>query len=214
MLKTFTYKQQLPQHVIMSTRDYTPVDEKSSKQQRRQPFGTTEDHVSRKRHDWLETDKGEWDFVPTFPAVSQARTTFHVVDLEDIDEEDERRWNRLWCLQHNRGHTWDKTAKTTVRADTTYRRCTAILQQCEIPDWSENVATSRVLHEDLTGFSRHYAGADGACIGFALLELYDTPDEAQESFYANRASNVIPDLDAEDMDGLIDYVFRKYRGDL
>jgi hypothetical protein len=35
------------------------------------------------------------------------------------------------------------------------------------------VATSRVIHEDLTGFSRHYAGADGACIGFALLELYD-----------------------------------------
>ena len=75
------------------------------------------------------------------------------------------------------------------------------------------MAISRVIHEDLTCFSRHYAGADGACIGFALLELYDDPDEARESFFAHQAADVIPGFDTDDVDGLVDYVFRKYGGD-
>jgi len=197
---------------MMSTRNHASADEGPFAGEWQQPFGTTEYHVSRKRWSRLETDKREWDFVPAFPAMSQARTTFHVVELEDVDVEKERRWNRMWRLQHNRGHTWDDSAKTTARADATYRRCAAILQQCQVPDWSENVAVSRVTREDLTGFSRHYAGADGACIGFALLELYDDPSVARQSFFACRAADVIPGLDSDDIDGLVDYVFRKYGG--
>lgn len=194
----------------MFARNHTSADEGSFTNDWRQPFDTTEDHVSRRRRGSLETDKGEWDFVPAFPTVSEARTTFHAEDIDDRKKE--RRWERLWRLHHNRGHAWDDYGKTTVRNDATFRRCTAILQQCEVPNWSENVATSRVIYEDITGFSRHYAGADGACIGFALLELYDDPNEARESFFAHRASDVIPGLDTEDVDGLVDYVFRKYGG--
>lgn len=168
-------------------------------------------HASQKRRIRIETDNGEYEFVPAFPAVTSARTTFHEKE-GDTPDEDEYKWERLWSLQHNRGHTWDDVSTNTARNDATYRRCAAILQQCEIPDRCESVATSRVIHDDLTGFSSHYAGADGACIGFALLELYDDPEEAQESFYADQASDVVPTLNDEDIEALVDYVFRKYGG--
>lgn len=196
----------------MHARNHVSGDEGPFNDYQQSPFSPDPKHASRQRRGRFETDDGEYGFVPAFPALSQARTTFHVVDLDIIDEEKQRRWDRLWRLQHNRGHTWDESTKTTVRTDATYRRCTAILQQCEVPDWCEKAAVSRVIHKDLTGFSRHYAGADGACIGFALLELYDEPSVARESFFACRAADVIPGLDSGDIDGLVDYVFREHGG--
>ena len=192
----------------MLARNHASADEEPCTDYDRPTFGTQPTHASRNRRSRIETDSGEYEFVPAFPVLSAARTTFHATDVE----RNEWRWERLWCLHHNRGHAWDDHAKTTARNDATHRRRAAILQQCDVPEWGERVATSRVIHEDLTGFSRHYAGADGACIGFALLELYDDPDEARESFFAHRAADVIPGLDSDDVDGLVDYVFRKYRG--
>lgn len=171
-------------------------------------YGTTLTHASRTRRGRVETDEGEYVFVPAFPVMSKARTTFHASEADG----DERRWGRLWCLQHNRGHTWDDHAKTTARNDATYRRCAAILQHCEVPEWAENAATTRVVQNELRGFSRHYAGADGACVGFALLELYDGADEARQSLHAEQAADVVPELSSDDIGRLIDYVFREYAG--
>jgi hypothetical protein len=88
--------------------------------------------------------------------------------------------------------------------------CDSILQQCEIPEIDKAVAINRVFNENLQGFSRYYDGAYGACIGFALLSMYDDSEEAKDSYFAKRASEVSPELDSHGVSKLIDYVFRKY----
>jgi hypothetical protein len=155
-------------------------------------------HASRDRQWRVETDSTELSVVPGFPANSSARTTFYGL----------RR--RLWKFQHDRGHAWDDRGKETVRNHYTAIRSEAILQQCEVPKWAESVAVGRLFSTDTRGFNRHYGGTDGACIGFALIELYDSPEKAQESYVANLASSVVPKLDPAGVSGLIEYVFKKY----
>lgn len=129
---------------------------------------------SRNRLQTIKMDLQAYQHVPAFPAHIPARTTFH------------GRGRRQWCLQHGRGHAYDATGKTTARNDYTARRCRAILQQCYVPEWIQSKVISRVLHKNLNGFSRHYAGADGACVGFALLALYETQAEAKQSYVGDR----------------------------
>ncbi|MFB6234920.1 MAG: hypothetical protein ABEH81_00725 [Halopenitus sp.] len=180
---------------------YTSDDEQSAKYNCGL-LRPTPEHVSDDRRDRIETDSGEYEFVPTFPARSPARTTFHGLRRQ------------LWRLQHGRGHAFDDVGKTTARNDYTFRRCSSILQQCEVPKWVEAVAIQRTLTENLQGFSRHYEGADGACIGFALLAQYDDPEEAKMSYIADRAPSVVPGIRYDDVMNLIDYVFDKYGGEL
>jgi hypothetical protein len=66
------------------------------------------------------------------------------------------------------------------------------------------------MKENLRGFNGHYAGSDGACLGFALVHQCSTPSAAKRSYVAEkvRTSNFEFDVEA-----LIDYVFRKYGGE-
>jgi hypothetical protein len=64
--------------------------------------------------------------------------------------------------------------------------------------------------EDLHGFSRHYAGTDGACVGFVLLQMFENSVEAKDSWVAKRAVDAVPKFDSDTVRDLIDYVFRKY----
>lgn len=127
-------------------------------------------------------------------SVSAARTTFYVRDISPIKRRRRQQFNRLWKLQNNRGHTYeeDSPAKTVARKDAVWKRCDAILQSCEVPEWAKTWALEQVLNRNLNSFSRHYAGADGACVGFALLALRETPADAKETWVADAASEVVP----------------------
>jgi hypothetical protein len=70
-----------------------------------------------------------------------------------------------------------------------------------------------VLNRNLNSFSRHYAGADGACVGFALLALCENPTDAKETWIADAAHDVVPGLDEDEIESLIEFVFLKYGGD-
>ncbi|MFB6161137.1 MAG: hypothetical protein ABEJ61_08175 [Haloferacaceae archaeon] len=185
----------------MTTGNGVTTEDAAFDNHNRRPFQPTPEHVSRDRRDRIETDSGEYGFVPAFPSQSPARTTFYGLRRQ------------LWRLHHARGHAYDDVGKTTVRNDYTARRCSAILQHCEVPDWAESVAIQRTLSEDLRGFNSHYAGTDGACIGFALLTCYDDPEKAQASHIAERAPSVVPGLHEDDVSGLTEYVFRQYGGE-
>lgn len=166
------------------------------------------DRVSRARHQSIRTDAGEFDYNPRFPSHSSAQTSFHSNQADDKDK-----YDRLWIYQHGRGQTPDGHGRKTTPKDATARLAKTILCQCEVVEWARSTSVRRVMRENLNAFSRHYCGAEGACIGFALLKMYDTAEEASDSSYANRASEVIPELDDEDIVNLVDFIFRKYGGD-
>ena len=148
-------------------------------------------------------------------SVSAARTTFYVRDIIPINRRRRLQFDRLWKLQTGRGHTYEKDspAKTVVRKDAVWKRCDAILQSCEVPSWAKNWALKQILNRNLNSFSRHYAGADGACVGFALLALCENQTDAKETWIADAAHDVVPGLDEDDIVSLIEFVFRKYGGD-
>lgn len=144
--------------------------------------------------------------------ISGYRTTFHSLDI-DADKKDRRRlFDRLWKYQTGRGHTWENNSKQKqiVRNDATWKRCDAILQSCEATNWEKDQALRMTISQDLQGFSRHYAGADGACIGFVLKLMYESSDEAKDSWVAEKAANIVPEFDPETVNNLVNYVFRKY----
>ena len=70
-------------------------------------------------------------------------------------------------------------------------------------------ARSRVMKENLQGFSRYYEGLDGAAIGFAALYKFDSVEEAKTSYLVDWADETL------DINGgkLVEYVWRKYGGD-
>ena len=72
----------------------------------------------------------------------------------------------------------------------------------------------QVMREDLQGFSRYYAGLDGAAIGFATLYKYDDVEEAKTSHLVDWAEEML-ERDGEKLDGekLVEYVWRKYGED-
>ncbi len=145
-------------------------------------------------------------------AISGYRTTFHSLDIA-ADRIDRRRlFDRLWKYQTGRGHTWedDSKRKQIVRNDAIWKRCDAILQACEATNWEKDQALRMTISKNLNGFSRHYAGADGACIGFVLKLMYESSDQAKNSWIAEKAANVVPEFDPETVSNLVDYVFRTY----
>jgi hypothetical protein len=188
------------------------------------PVNAGEAHL-RAQHDYANRNHADidptgdvWDPVDHSEVdtpVSTARTTFYVRDIDPIKRRRRQQFDRLWKLQTGRGHTYEKdsSAKTFARNDAVWKRCDAILQSCEVPSWAKNWALKKVLNRNLNGFSRHYAGADGACVGFALRALCDTPTDAKETWIADAASEVVPSLDEDEIASLIDFVFRKYGGD-
>jgi len=143
-----------------------------------------------------------------------ARTTFHTNDIDAHDDQKRRKYERLWRTQMGFRQTYenDSRQKTRVRENATRMRCDAILQFCETPAWVRKRVVSQVYQRALQGFSRHYQGADGACIGFALLELCESPVEAKDTWLARRAKEAVPGFDEETVSRLVDYVFRKYGG--
>lgn len=140
--------------------------------------------------------------------IKRHRTTFRSNDAESRQDF----FNRVWKYQVGRGHSWENNVqqKNIVRDDATWKRCDAILQSCEVPELERESALRTTLSRDLQGFSGHYKGADGACIGFALVELFGSPEEAKESWVAERAADTVPEFNHDTVENLIDYVFRKY----
>lgn len=147
--------------------------------------------------------------------VSAARTTFYVRDIDPTRQSRRSQFNRLWKLQTGRGHTYeeDSPGKNAARNDAVWKRCDAILQSCEVPSWAKNWALEQILNRNLNSFSRHYAGADGACVGFVLLALCENPTDAKETWIADAAHDAVPGLDENKIESLIEFVFRKYGGD-
>lgn len=145
-------------------------------------------------------------------AVCPARTTFYAKEATKNDNNRGVDFDVLWKLNTGRGHTYESKSpgKTTTRDDATWKRCDAILQSCHVPDLERKRALSDTLGRNLNGFSRYYEGADGACVGFALLACHQKPEKAKLSTIAELASEVVPGLSQDDVMSLIDYVFRKY----
>ena len=143
--------------------------------------------------------------------ISGYRTTFHPHDI-DADKKDRRRlFDRLWKYQTGRGHTWEDNSKQkqVVRNDATWKRCDAILQSCDVSNCEKDQALRMTISKDLQGFSSHYAGSDGACIGFALQLMFESTEQAKDSWVAEKAANAVPEFDQETVNNLVDYVFRK-----
>lgn len=151
----------------------------------------------------VQKDKYQYDFQPSFPATSPARTTFYAREADD-----EQKFDRLFALQHGRGHTYEGWVGQRVRQEDefTHRRALVILSQADITGWVRDKTIWRLTTENLSGFSRYYEGIDGACLGFATLYLYPALDEALESYLVDTAEELI-EVDGEK---LLKYVWGKY----
>jgi len=171
----------------------------------------------------LASDSKEWDIQrdkrrqyhrPSYPACTSARTTFWSREAANKEQ-----YDVLFLVQHGRQHPaerrpngysegWDGQ-KVRQEDVGTYCLATVVLSQAGVTGyWLRRVA-KRVVGENLNGFSRHYEGAIGAALGFAMLELHDDVAEAKKSRLATVASEKY-DLNGEK---LAEYVFRKYGGD-
>lgn len=144
--------------------------------------------------------------------ISGYRTTFYVFDIGANKKDRRKLFDRLWRYQTGRGHTWEDNPKqkNIVRNDATWKRCDAILQSCEVSKWAKSQALKMTISQDLQGFSRHYAGSDGACIRFVLKLMYDSTERAKDSWVAKKAVSVVPEFDQKTVYNLVEYVFTKY----
>lgn len=175
-----------------------------------------EERLTAGSKDWEDVQKDKWrqNHRPSYPACTSARTTFWAGDVEN-----EEKFNRFHRLHHGRQHPaerrpngysegWDgqKVRQENVEA---YCRARVVLSQAGITGyWLRRIA-NRVVRENLNGFSRHYRGAIGAALGFAMLEMYDDVTEAKDSKLSEVASEKY-DLNNKK---LAEYVFRKYGGE-
>lgn len=142
--------------------------------------------------------------------VSSARTTFYVKYVEPRFQS-RSRWrlfNRMWRRQWNRGQK-EIGDNNLVRRQAKLLRCDTILQQCEVREVARRFSLRQVQTQDLRGYSRHYSGADGACVGFAVYRMYSDKQDAMESYVARRAVDTLPGLDKDSIDNLVDYTFRR-----
>ena len=166
--------------------------------------------------EWEDVQKDKWrqSHRPSYPACTSARTTFWA---KEADEEEQ--YEVYFSLQHRRQHPaerrpngysegWDGQ-KVRQEDVGTYCLATVVLSQAGVTGYWLRQVAKRVVRENLNGFSRHYRGAIGAALGFAMLELHDDVTEAKESRIAAVASEEY-DLDGEK---LAEYVFRKYGSD-
>ena len=139
------------------------------------------------------------------PATSNARTTFFAKDVDSNSKQ--QKFRRFWRLQHGRGHTYEDWNNRIRQEDVfTYRRSRAIVSQLDVSRTIYETVATWVLTENLNGFSRHYAGLDGATIGFAALLEYDTKEDALSSHLVDRSGEMLG-IDGEK---LIEYVWREY----
>ena len=169
-----------------------------------QPFSLEPQDYGNKSEQHLFIDSHEYDYQENFPKYTPAKTGFYAYEAGDK----EVLFNRLWKLQHGRGHTyegWEQRVRPEDSAD--FSRASAILSQLDIEN--SGAARQRVMNECVNGFNRHYSGFDGACVGFALLYENETVEEAKNSHLLEKAGEMI-DADCE---RLAEYVFRKYGGD-
>lgn len=143
---------------------------------------------------------------------SDARTTFSARRAPN-----ERQYNRLWKLQHRRGHTyeaWGSDQRVRVEDIDKYDWACIVLSRAEVTEFVRTNALRRVMTEPLQGFSRYFAGTYGATLGFACLYQFNTPSDAKESAIANLASEILEEQGAEGTaDRLIDYVWSNYESD-
>lgn len=153
-----------------------------------------------------------YEYQSSFGTLSKAKTTWSLNDVTGYKQR--QKFKRLYRLQHNRGgdpsvaqREYDEGHKIRQKRSDRYIRADAILQGHEVRDASQRYALRKVMQEDLRGFNSHYAGADGACLGFALLHQYDTPSAAKNSYVADKARETGFEFDIE---ALIDYTFKKY----
>jgi len=166
---------------------------------------------------WGDARRDKWylHHRPSFPPCTSARTTLHARDADDED-----RFNLLFCLHHGRQHPaerrpngysegWDgqKVRQENV-AD--FCRAHAILSQAGVIDPFKKWAAQKAMQENLQGFSRHYEGIDGAVLGFATLCKYDDVEMAKNSYLVDEAEEML----GVDGEKLVDYVWRKYGGDV
>jgi len=154
-----------------------------------------------------------------FPPCSTARTTLYAHDKE-VNTVNEERYEILFLLQHGRQHPaepnitgysegWDGQ-KVRQEEVWKYYRAHALLSQVEVTGSVQKWTLQKVMNENLNGFSRYYEGIDGAAVGFATLYKYDNADRAKDSYLVDKAETLL-DVDGEK---LVDYVWRKYGGDL
>ena len=104
-----------------------------------------------------------------------------------------RLYNRLFPLQHGGGHTyegWDgQRIRPNDRED--YRRAHAIISQVDVTNSVKEWTVQKVMQENLTGFSRHYEGLDGAALGFATLYEYGNAEMAKDSYLVEEAGEML-----------------------
>jgi hypothetical protein len=210
LLKRFTKEQPIgPDGGNVNDRNIPSDEEASCANHPPVWFDNALNHASRKRRRRLGTDRTAFERILGVPDLTPARTFFDPLDARS----DIWYWKKLRQYHLNTRRAWDEYSKYTLRDSAIYGRARAILQSCAVPKWAGKIAAKQTVNRNLNGFSRHYQGVDGACIGFALLLLYDAPADAKESYIVDFASSEIPDLDEEDLKGLVDYVFRKYGGE-
>jgi hypothetical protein len=203
-----------PVVVIEMTEKYTPpsTDDRSPRTKANQPIAIHENLTTgSKQWGQLEKDKHIYEFQPTLPSQSKARTTFYGREADDTEQ-----FDKLFNLQHNRQHpdsrefeNWSESWKYRVRqADVfKYRRACTLLSQANVTGIAREQVLHRVMTENLNGFSRYYAGIDGATLGFASIFVFDKKDDVKESVIFETAE-ATPDINAEK---LFNYVWRKYR---
>ena len=155
-------------------------------------------------------DDHERSVAPT-SEITGHRTTFRSYDIDPCQIQRRKKFDRIWKYQVGRGQTWedDSWQKQVVWKDDMWKKCDAVLQYCEVPELERKVALRRTLSESLQGFSRHYDGAVGACVGFALLEMFESVERARDSWVVERFTGV-PGFDRETAENLAEYVFGKY----
>lgn len=164
--------------------------------------------TSAKAWEDIQKDKYQYDLQGSFPGDSEARTTFYAREASDSDT---AKFDRLFGLQHGRGHTFEEWDGQRIRQEDTYtyRRACVILSQAEVSELAREQVLQRVVSENLNGFSRYYNGVDGAALGFACHYQYDSLESAKESHIAEAAAEKF-NLNAEK---LLEYIWRKYGGE-
>lgn len=163
----------------------------------------------------------QWDLhermMERFPC-SRSRTTFYVYDFFNSSNiypsyRMIRKYDRFFRLQHGFGHTyegWEKSQRVRIEDLDDYRRTKVLLSQIELAGNYHDLVLRTVSNVDLRRFNRHYQGIDGAVIGLALRVSYDDKQEANSSYHASYAKEIL-DVDVEK---LINYVWKKFDGDL
>jgi hypothetical protein len=165
----------------------------------------------------VQKDKHQYDHQPSFPPCSTAHTTLYAREADD-DKED--RYEVFFLLQHGRQHPFERQSNgysegwdgQKVRQEDVWKFCRAhiILSQAGVNGPVKEWAVQKVMQGNLTGFSRYYEGIDGAALGFATLYKYDDVEMAKNSYLVDEAEEML----GVDGEKLVEYVWRKYGGDV